>query len=552
MLLAGVAWLTVPAVAQQVDSLRGAVAETAVSQDLLPQQPSADGTTDPAAVPQTDRDEAPPYQPTSSGALDPAEEASLDTSLPAPLPREDIFTDEIMVQPAAQRIRAQNAARAQLPDGVATPEDPTAARTAPLDDLSTGTVRFGRIDSLDEERNTRATTDNSRTGAIEGLDRAPDADPFAPVGIRTGTFVFTPTLEQGIGWTSNASTSPGGGGSVYSETGLRLEAISDWSRHSATIRADGRYRQSLSGEEISDFEGGGDASVRLDLGNEFAATGGIGYRIQPESASSPDSIENAVTEPLRQTLTGSAGLSKDVGKLRLGVTGEVVRDVYGDAELEGGGILSQRDRNTTLATVSLRGGYEISPALRPFVEAEVGRRLYDETVDSEGFARSADRMGLRGGVAFDFGEKLTGEIAAGWLTERPDDERLDAISGASVEGSLAWSPVRGTTVEATASTQVEGTTRAGETGSLLYAGSLAVSRNLRSDLTGRALVGLDWRDYAGSGDRDLIARGEVSLTWWLNRYAGVTGRVGHEIQRSTLPDRDYDATSIYLGMTLQR
>ena len=46
----------------------------------------------------------------------------------------------------------------------------------------------------------------------------------------------------------------------------------------------------------------------------------------------------------------------------------VVRDVYGDAELESGTILSQRDRNATLATVALRAGYEISPALRPFVE----------------------------------------------------------------------------------------------------------------------------------------------------------------------------------------
>src|SRR5690606_20969324 len=119
-------------------------------------------------------------------------------------------------------------------------------------------------------------------------------------------------------------------------------------------------------------------------------------------------------------------------------------------------------------------------------------------------------------------------------------------------GRLAWSPVRGTLVELSGSTEVEGTTAAGETGSLLYSGSLAVSRDLRADLTGRALLGIDLRDYAGSSARDTVVRGEASLTWWMNRYAGLTGRARHEIQRSNLPGRDYDATSVYLGMTFQR
>lgn len=53
-------------------------------------------------------------------------------------------------------------------------------------------------------------------------------------------------------------------------------------------------------------------------------------------------------------------------------------------------------------------------------------------------------------------------------------------------------------------------------------------------------------------EHEMIMRGEASLTWWMNRYAGITTRARHEIQRSSLSDRDYDATSLYLGMTLQR
>lgn len=420
------------------------------------------------------------------------------------------------------------------------------------DELTVGTIRAGALDALDEDRNARAPRDNIRTGSVEGLARAPDDNPYAPLGLRAGSFVFTPTLEQGIGWTSNASSSPNGRSAIFSETGLRLNGVSDWSRHSLSVQVDGTYRESLSGEDISEIEGGGRGDLRLDLGSGFAAQLGTGYRVRPESASSPDPLEGVSSRPLRHTFTGTAGVSRSVGLLSLGVTGDVSRSVYGDADLIGGGTLSQKDRNSTLATVALRAGYELSPALQPFVEGEIGRRLYDNKVDAEGYERSADRYGLRAGLQLDMGEKLRGEFSAGWLTERPDDDRLASLSAPTVAASLAWSPMRGTTVELNGSTTVESTTRAGQTGSLLYSGSLAVSRELRANLTGRALVGLDWRDYSGSSEDEMILRGEASLTWWMNRYAGVTARARHELQRSSIADRDYDATSVYLGMTFQR
>ncbi|NRC56103.1 outer membrane beta-barrel protein [Mesorhizobium sediminum] len=406
--------------------------------------------------------------------------------------------------------------------------------------------------ALDDVDTGRAAADSTRATAIEGLTRTPDENPYAPLGLRLGTFIVTPTLEQGIGWTSNANLSPDGEGSTFSETALRLNAISDWSRHSATIDADVSYRKSLSGQEISEVEGGVAGQLRLDLADQWSAFVGGGYRVRPESASSPETIEDAVSRPTRHTFTGNAGVERDLGPLRLQLAGDVIRETYGDAELSGGGTLPQDDRDTTLALVRMRAGYELSPALRPFVEAEIGRRSYDEEFDRNGYQRSADRYGVRAGVEVDIQEKLRGEISAGWVSENPEDERLPTMSGLSLAANLAWSPVRGTTVALDASTEVEGSTIAGKTGSLYHSASLSVSRELRQNLTGSVLAGIGWRDYFGHDESDLVLRGEASLTWWLNRYAGITGRASHEIQRGTLPDRDYDETRVYLGMTFQR
>jgi hypothetical protein len=251
-------------------------------------------------------------------------------------------------------------------------------------------------------------------------------------------------------------------------------------------------------------------------------------------------------------LNGSLGLEKEAGKALFGITGSVSHDSYGDAELEGGGTLSQRDRNSTLYAVALRAGYEISPAITPFVEAEIGRNIYDMEFDSAGYARSSDQFGARGGLALDFSEKLSGEISAGWLHEKFDDPRLKAISGPALGADLSWSPVRGTTVGLSGLTILEGTTTPGQSGSILYSSSVSIESEMRANLTGNAIFGTAWRNYTGSDEHDLILNAEAGLTWWLNRYAGLSTRARHETVTSNTSGRNSETNSIFLGLKLQR
>lgn len=424
-----------------------------------------------------------------------------------------------------------------------------AAEAVAADETTTGTVRQPTIDSAE---NQPLDPGAERAQAIEGLNRPPEDNPYEATGIRFGTFILKPTIEQGITATSNADSSADGSEAVLSETTLRLNAMSDWSSHSATIDAYGTFRKTLSGQEVDDVVGGIDAELELELGNDYRARGTLTYSAAPESAASPVVIVGAADEPIRQTIGGTLGLEKDVGKARFGITGGISHDSYGDADLEGGGTLSQRDRDATLYTLTLRAGYEISPALTPFVETEIGRNLYDQEVDSAGYRRSSDRHAVRGGLELDLGEKLSGEISAGFIREDFDDERLEPLSAPTVEAELEWSPQRGTDVMLSGSTILEGTTTAGESGSVLYSGSIGVERQIRANLTGNALLGLAYRNYSQSDGHDVIFDAEASLTWWLNRHAGVVTRVRHETVSSNLPDRDAETNSIFLGLKLQR
>ncbi|HWK64855.1 MAG TPA: outer membrane beta-barrel protein [Rhizobiaceae bacterium] len=544
-----------PAIAQDTMALRGSVTETDINNDLL-RSPLA-GHRSPLAPRQPPQQQSagipsPQYEPRSEGAVaDDGGSSGREESLFPDAQPDDAFADEPAPLPTRPPTTARGRAeqlRAEPIDQPTTPElDPES--TIEIDDTPPGTVR---VDTIDRAVDLRLDPGAGRAQAIERIARQDGEAPYAPLGLRLGTFTVRPSLETGLTGTSNADFSPVPESAVLSETTLRLNAISDWSRHSASFNAFGTLRESVSGAELDEKSAGFDGALELDLGYDYRALASLGYVIAPESASSPATIVETVGRPIRQTLLGSLGLEKDLGRLRFAVTGRAERDWYGDAELPTGGTISQQDRDSTLGTLVLRGGYELSPALTPFAEVEVGRRDYQLETDSNGFQRSTNRLGARAGVAVDINEKLEGEISAGWIEERFDDPRLVPVSGPTIDADLAWSPIRGTIVGLSAATTVESATAVDESGSLLYAARLDVQREMRANLTGNIAFGAAYRDYAGIGGHDLTLGAEAGLTYWLNRYVGLTTRARHERQTSTIPGRGYEANSIFLGMRLQR
>src|SRR5690606_35437971 len=138
------------------------------------------------------------------------------------------------------------------------------------DETTTGTVRAPTIDSLE---NQPLDPGAERVQAIEGLDREVEDNPYEAPGIRFGSFILKPTIEQGVTATSNADSSADGQGRVLSETVLRLNAASDWASNSATIDANGTFRSSLWGQEVDDVTGGVDAELELELAREYRVRG---------------------------------------------------------------------------------------------------------------------------------------------------------------------------------------------------------------------------------------------------------------------------------------
>ena len=162
------------------------------------------------------------------------------------------------------------------------------------DETPTGTVRAPTIDSQDEPI---LDPGAERAQAIEGLERKAKENLFEAPGIRVGSFILKPTVEQGVTVTSNADSDP-----------LRLGrgAVGNGAAPECSVRlgepfGDDRRLRHLPQDHFRRgdrrFAGGIAGALELELGKDYRGLATLGYARRPESATSPVVIVGAAAQP---------------------------------------------------------------------------------------------------------------------------------------------------------------------------------------------------------------------------------------------------------------
>ncbi|MEF2071832.1 outer membrane beta-barrel protein [Consotaella aegiceratis] len=549
----GAAWLAPcgPALAQSLDTSDLRISEplAASGADLLRMLSAgsdADDLTDPALSDLLSSDD-----PQTSDASDFLSDLDGDEAAEPPSPQVqsfDLFTDAegrsatlLPATPSSDGSSSGVSTTDSADDGT-DPDSGDVAAAANLDATTTGTVglRTGtsELDIRQNERTERLDIDPEHRANAERLKEW--TDPFAPVGLRAGSFVLYPTLEQGVGVSSNLSNSADGESGAFSETSLGVQLLSDWLLHEMEINASTSYRRNFAGDTEDDPTFDADGRLRLDIDHETTATlrGSIAYSQDDPEASDAASDDRADV----LDMAASATLERLFGLASLSATGGVQR--HAETEDES----FSQDYNTY--TASLRAGYQISPALQPFVEGSLGLRRFDEPV-AQCCKRDSQIDSLKGGVAFDLGEKLTGEVAAGYAWNIPDADSIPVDSAPTVDATLDWSPRRGTDITLTAATTFEPNDD-NLSSSSLYQAILSARHRATERVELNAQLSAGRREGDRPEDQETTYSAQAGFLYWVNRTLALTGLVRHEGEDSEAPDDDYTATSARLGIKLQR
>lgn len=386
------------------------------------------------------------------------------------------------------------------------------------------------------------TTDGGENPQISG-------PPGQTPGIRLGTLVLRPAISQTINTEKQQNTgSPSRRN--YLTTGIRGTLTSDWSRHALTVTGDGAWERNLGGNENGEEPRARiDADLRLDLGEQTTANLRAGYEFEREDTTDPNALTGAAVQGGEHRFTTGASIERDFGKLRGLAAVDLSRTVYTDAKGVNGQPISLSGRDQNGANLRGRIGYELSPALMPFIELNAGATRYDRRLDNSGYARSSNSYGAKIGTEVDLGEKTRGEAAIGYLRKTYNDDRLAAIDALTLDGELNWSPQRGTNVNLGLRTTIEDFASGPQGGWISYRLNGGVTHELRSNLVARLTGQIVHRTFPSSNAENVVEYTTgAGLTWGLSRYLDLTADVSYQ----WTPVYDSNELSIGAGLVLKR
>jgi hypothetical protein len=379
--------------------------------------------------------------------------------------------------------------------------------------------------------------------------RTAEEDPYAQLGLRLGGITVLPAIQQGVGYDTNPNRLSGPHkGSTVLRTDAEVRLQSDWSAHALTGFLRGSYSAYPNVKGADRPEGEGRLALRVDVSRDTQAEIEGRFVLDTQRPGSPD-LNAAVSErPLVATTGVAAGVTQRFNRLLVGLRGTIDRTVYEDAKLSSGVVLSQSDRDANQYGLRLRAGYELTPGVIPFVEALADTRVHDIPVDSAGFRRDSDGIGLRAGSTFEITRTLTGEVSGGIVKRSYEDPRLKDLRGPLVDAAVVWSATPLTTVRLRAQTQIDETTIANSSGALTQRATLEVQHDLRRNLSLTGLIGISETDYEGVKLTEETVTAGARLEYKLTRSVAVRASFIHERLKSTAPGSDYTANTYLLGL----
>jgi hypothetical protein len=391
-----------------------------------------------------------------------------------------------------------------------------------------------------------------------------DDDPFGAVGDYAGGFLIKSAVELSGGYDTNPGRTNEPHGLPFWVVAPEFLAVSDWERHA--LVADLRGSFTGYGDSLPPMIAGAVSSAptdvsrpsfighvdgRIDVSRNTQITTQVRLLVSTDNPGSPNVQAGLLKYPIYTTLGGSFGLDQNFNRLNIAVGGTVDRTVYQNSTLTDGETSTNDDRNFNQFGGIGRASYELTPAVKPFVEVEGDSRVHDLALDRNGFARDSDGGYAKAGTSFEFTRLLTGEISIGYAARDYVDPRLDRLQGLLTSASLTWTATPLTTVKFYSDTQIAETTLPGTSGVLTHTYTAEVDHDFRRWLTAIGKFTYGTLDYQGDNRTDKTYTLEGDLVYKMTRNLWIKGTLRRDILDSNVVGAGSASTLVMLGVRLQ-
>ena len=379
-------------------------------------------------------------------------------------------------------------------------------------------------------------------------DRRParlfNQEPYDPIGIRFGSFVYFPEVTFAGEATSNVLRLTPADTDVSAEFSSRARLVSNWKAHALEFNARGltSFHNEFDSEDEAFWNV--EARGRLDVARRTNIQGLVAHDVRQEGRGA---IDAAVTGDRAQVTTDSADVTLNHRFNRLTVQ---LRGGYDDIDFGASGDASNTndDRDTEVTTEAVRTTWEFRPTFSVFGEVETNQRRYNVAAVSDGFSRDSNGARYRAGIDFgSTGEIVRGEVSIGYGEQDLRDTGLSDVDGVLIDANVAWRMSELTTLRFLARSDIFDTNTTGSGGVLSRTAGIEARHAFRRHIVATAGLSYTDFDYDNVVIEESELRGSLLLEYYVTREWTLFGQWDHINFDSNQPNGTWTADDLRIG-----
>jgi len=378
-----------------------------------------------------------------------------------------------------------------------------------------------------------------------------EEDPYEPKGFTAGNFLLKPALELTTGFDSNPQRVPGGAGSPVVVIAPVLLVRSQFDRHQLNADLRVSYVDETRLPQLNRPTVDAKVNGRYDLTDTMALNGEGHVAVDGDDPGTARFTNRFQKIPLVSTVGGSAGFVKKIDNVEVSLKGTTDAIRFQDVTLTDGQRLTNQDRNFNQYGVQGRVSYAVTPEISPFVDVAIDRRIHNQPVDIDGFRRDSTGTAVETGVTFAMTDKLTGDVAIGYLVRQYQDMMLRPVSGFIADANLVWQFSKETTIQFGAKSQVTEIAEAGTSGVLKRDGTIEVDHQFQPWLIGTLTAGYGQDQFVGTTRVDDRYFVDIGMLYKVSRWLQIKANLRHESTQSNVQANNLNATVVQVGARIQ-
>jgi hypothetical protein len=303
---------------------------------------------------------------------------------------------------------------------------------------------------------------------------------YEPVGIRAGSWMFSPSLISGGFYDSNVfSSNTMKRSDLAAVVAPSLRAHTLWDRHGVDLTLDTQSTFYKANPGLDQTNASLKGAAWFDIAQDLAVLTNFQIAHLNVGVGTLSAPSNAVQPTPYNRLSGDVSIRKEFNRLTASIGVRADSYDYGTTLALNGTVIDQSSLDGQIYAVHSRIDYAFSSTLGWFSGVEGNQRdirgLPGQTLDSQGYRALS-------GVTVGLTNLISGEFGVGYVEQHFDDPSIGTIEGPSYRAKLTWRPTRLLDVHFKAEQLITQTSDTSATGVLANAMQLGLDYELRRNV----------------------------------------------------------------------